>query len=96
MLGGGPAKRPECGEGWFVEPTIFTSVNNEMRIAQEEVFGPVLSVIRFKDEDDAVRIANDGASVSPRASGRRDLAARIRVVGAHPSRHRMGEHLSRR
>jgi acyl-CoA reductase-like NAD-dependent aldehyde dehydrogenase len=59
VLGGGPAKRPECGEGWFVEPTIFKGVNNQMRIAREEVFGPVLSVIRFKDEDEAVAIAND-------------------------------------
>jgi aldehyde dehydrogenase (NAD+) len=59
VLGGGPAKRPECGEGWFVEPTIFTGVNNEMRIAREEVFGPVLSVIRFRDDEEAIRIAND-------------------------------------
>ncbi|HTY55407.1 MAG TPA: aldehyde dehydrogenase [Candidatus Binataceae bacterium] len=59
VLGGGPAKRPECGEGWFVEPTIFTNVTNEMRIAREEVFGPVLAAIPFKDEDDAARIAND-------------------------------------
>ena len=59
VLGGGPADRPECGDGWFVEPTIFTGVDNRMRIAQEEVFGPVLSVIRFKDEDEAVDIAND-------------------------------------
>ncbi len=58
-MGGGPATRPECGKGWFVEPTIFTGVDNRMRIAQEEVFGPVLSVIPFKDEDDAVRIGND-------------------------------------
>src|SRR3546814_8075911 len=47
------------GKGWFVQPTIFTGVNNKMRIAQEEVFGPVLSVIKFKDEDEAVAIAND-------------------------------------
>ncbi len=58
-LGGGPAKRPECGSGWFIEPTIFTGVDNRMRIAQEEVFGPVLSVIPFKDEEDAIRIGND-------------------------------------
>ncbi len=58
-LGGAKATRPECGEGWFVEPTIFTGVKNSMRIAQEEVFGPVLSVIPFKDEDDAVTIGND-------------------------------------
>lgn len=59
ILGGGAASRPECGDGWFVEPTIFTGVDNRMRIAQEEVFGPVLAVIPFTDEDEAVRIAND-------------------------------------
>jgi len=59
LMGGGPATRPECGKGWFVEPTIFGGVDNKMRIAQEEVFGPVLSVIKFKDEEDAVTIAND-------------------------------------
>ena len=58
-LGGGKATRPECGEGWFVEPTIFTGVRNEMRIAQEEVFGPVLSVIPFSDDEEAVAIGND-------------------------------------
>jgi (Z)-2-((N-methylformamido)methylene)-5-hydroxybutyrolactone dehydrogenase len=59
VLGGAKATRPECGSGWFVEPTIFDNVNNAMRIAREEVFGPVLSVIRFKDEDEAIAIAND-------------------------------------
>jgi aldehyde dehydrogenase (NAD+) len=59
VLGGGPAQRPECHGGWFVEPTIFTDVNNRMRIAQEEVFGPVLAAIPFKDEDEAIEIAND-------------------------------------
>jgi aldehyde dehydrogenase (NAD+) len=59
VLGGGKATRPECGEGWFVEPTIFTGVKNSMRIAQEEVFGPVLSVIPFRDEEEAVAIGND-------------------------------------
>jgi len=61
VLGGERAARPECGDGWFVEPTIFTGVKNDMRIAQEEVFGPVLSVIPFEDEDDAVAIGNDVA-----------------------------------
>ena len=59
VLGGEKAARPECGEGWFVEPTIFTGVDNKMRIAQEEVFGPVLSVIPFRDEEDALEIGND-------------------------------------
>ena len=45
--------------GQFVEPTIFSEVRNDMRIAREEVFGPVLSCIRFKDDDEAVAIAND-------------------------------------
>jgi aldehyde dehydrogenase (NAD+) len=58
-LGGGPAQRPECGAGWFVEPTVFTGVRPDMRIANEEIFGPVLSIIPFDDEDEAVRIANN-------------------------------------
>ncbi len=57
-LGGGPAQRPECGSGWFIEPTIFTGVKPELRIAQEEVFGPVLSIIPFDTEEEAIRIAN--------------------------------------
>lgn len=59
VLGGKPAHRPECGDGWFIEPTIFTQVHNKMRIAQEEVFGPVLSVIPFEDEAEAITLAND-------------------------------------
>ena len=59
LLGGAKATRPECGSGWFVEPTIFGGVNNSMRIAQEEVFGPVLSIIPFKDEEEAIAIGND-------------------------------------
>ena len=61
LLGGSPAKgRKECGNSpWFIEPTIFGDVDNKMRIAQEEVFGPVLSVIRFKTDDEAIQIAND-------------------------------------
>jgi betaine-aldehyde dehydrogenase len=56
-LGGGrPASQ---GKGFYVEPTIFTDVDNRMRIAQEEIFGPVVSVISYDDVDDAVRIAND-------------------------------------
>jgi acyl-CoA reductase-like NAD-dependent aldehyde dehydrogenase len=59
VLGGARAVRPECGDGWFVEPTIFEGVNNRMRIAQEEVFGPVLAVIPFEDDDEALAIGND-------------------------------------
>jgi aldehyde dehydrogenase (NAD+) len=54
--GGG---RPDFEKGWFVDPTVFGDVDNKMTIAQEEIFGPVLSVIPYSDVDDAVRIAND-------------------------------------
>lgn len=57
VLGGAPA--PNMPGGQFVEPTIFTDVTPEMRIAREEVFGPVLSIIGFEDEADAIRLAND-------------------------------------
>jgi aldehyde dehydrogenase (NAD+) len=57
VLGGG---RPEhLPRGWFVEPTLFVDVDNSMTIAQEEIFGPVLCVIPYDDDDSAVRIAND-------------------------------------
>ena len=58
LLGGGPALRPECGTGWFVEPTVFASVRPEMRIANEEVFGPLLALIPFDEEEEAIQIAN--------------------------------------
>ena len=58
LLAGGNA-RPDKGGGFFVEPTCFVDVSNKMRIAQEEIFGPVLVVIPFENDDDAVRIAND-------------------------------------
>jgi aldehyde dehydrogenase (NAD+) len=57
VLGGGrPAHLPK---GWFVEPTLFADVDNSMTIAQEEIFGPVLCVLAYDDDDDAVRIANE-------------------------------------
>lgn len=59
VLGGKPTHLPECGQGWFVEPTIFKNVTNRMRLAREEVFGPVLAVMRFRNEAEAVAIAND-------------------------------------
>jgi aldehyde dehydrogenase (NAD+) len=58
LLAGGRA-RPDKGTGYFVEPTCFVDVKNSMRIAQEEIFGPVLVVIPFEDDADALRIAND-------------------------------------
>jgi aldehyde dehydrogenase (NAD+) len=58
LLAGGNL-RPDKGDGWFIEPTCFVDVTNDMRIAQEEIFGPVLVVIPFDDDEDAIRIAND-------------------------------------
>ena len=57
--GGGAASGEELGDGLFVQPTVFVGVNNDMRIAQEEVFGPVLAVIPFDDDEEAIRLAND-------------------------------------
>ena len=59
MCGGNRGTGPECGDGRFIEATVFDGVDNKMRVAQEEIFGPILSVIRFKDDDEAVSIAND-------------------------------------
>ena len=59
LLVGGPGKPSGFETGYYVRPTIFCDVNNDMRIAREEVFGPVLTIIPFEDEEEAVRIAND-------------------------------------
>jgi len=57
LVGGGPAE--QFDKGYFVQPTLFVDVDPEATIAQEEIFGPVLAVIPYEDDDDAVRIAND-------------------------------------
>ncbi|SNS36472.1 aldehyde dehydrogenase [Actinacidiphila glaucinigra] len=59
LVTGGPEVPPGLEQGYYVTPTVFADVDNGMRIAQEEIFGPVLVVIAYDDEDDAVRIAND-------------------------------------
>jgi betaine-aldehyde dehydrogenase len=56
---GGNGRPDGLDTGWYVKPTVFSNVDNSMRIAQEEIFGPVLAVIPYDDADDAVRIAND-------------------------------------
>lgn len=58
LVAGGEAAQPVSG-GFYIQPAIFNGVDNSMRIAQEEIFGPVLTVIGFEDEADAIRIAND-------------------------------------
>jgi aldehyde dehydrogenase (NAD+) len=59
LVAGGPGRPDGFARGYFVKPTVFADVRNEMTIAREEIFGPVLSIIPYEDEDDAVRIAND-------------------------------------
>ena len=61
VAGGARADGPGLEKGFFVQPTIFADVRNDMMVAREEVFGPVLSIIPFDDEDEAVSIANDTA-----------------------------------
>ncbi|WP_033068876.1 aldehyde dehydrogenase family protein [Thalassospira australica] len=59
LLAGGTGKPDGTNEGYFVKPTIFADVNNTMRIAREEIFGPVVSIIPFDTEEEAIKIAND-------------------------------------
>ena len=80
--GGGRPK--DLDRGWFVEPTVFANVDNSTVIAQEEIFGPVLSVIPAQDENDAIKVANDtiyglNASVFTNDVNRaRDVARQLR------------------
>lgn len=59
LVAGGPGLPDGVNRGYFVQPTVFADVNNQMRIAREEIFGPVLSIIPFDTEEDAIAIAND-------------------------------------
>ena len=59
LIAGGPGRPEGISKGYFVKPTVFADVSNDMTIAREEIFGPVLCIIPYEDEDDAVRIAND-------------------------------------
>ena len=85
VVGGGIPEGFE--KGFFVEPTLFVDVDNSMTIAQEEIFGPVLVVIAYEDDDDAVRIANDstyglaGSVTSADPARAEAVARRIRAGG---------------
>ncbi|MGB9164757.1 MAG: aldehyde dehydrogenase family protein [Rhodomicrobium sp.] len=59
LVAGGPGRPAGINKGFYVRPTVFANVTNDMTIAREEIFGPVLSIIGYEDEDDVVRIAND-------------------------------------
>jgi aldehyde dehydrogenase (NAD+) len=79
LIAGGPGRPEGINKGYFVKPTVFADVSNDMTIAREEIFGPVLCIIPYEDEDDAIRIANDtpyGLSGFV-TSGNRERAVRI-------------------
>jgi aldehyde dehydrogenase (NAD+) len=85
---GGPGKPEGLETGYYVRPTIFSHVDNDMTIARQEIFGPVLVMIGYEDDDDAVRIANDtnyGLSgyISGSDDRARSLARRIRTGNVH-------------
>ncbi|MBT8066259.1 MAG: aldehyde dehydrogenase family protein [Gammaproteobacteria bacterium] len=89
LAAGGTGKPEGLDKGYFVKPTVFADVSNDMTIAREEIFGPVLSIIAYDDEDDAIRIANDTpyglsgyVSASDLDSARR-IASRMRTGMVH-------------
>ncbi len=89
LISGGPGRPDGLTKGYFVKPTVFADVRNDMTIAREEIFGPVLCIIPYENEEDAVRIANDtpyglsGFVTSGSMERARRVAKRIRAGNVH-------------
>jgi aldehyde dehydrogenase (NAD+) len=88
LIAGGPGRPAGLDKGYYVQPTVFANVNNDMTIAREEIFGPVLSILPYDDDDDAVSIANDteyGLSgyVSGEPAHAQAVAKRLRTGMVH-------------
>jgi aldehyde dehydrogenase (NAD+) len=89
LVTGGTGRPQGLERGYYVKPTVFGGVRNDMSIAREEVFGPVLAILPYKDEEDAVRIANDtvyglsGYVQSGDMEHARSVAKRIRAGNVH-------------
>lgn len=88
-VAGGPGRPEGFNRGYYVKPTVFANVTNDMTIAREEIFGPVLSIISYRDEEDAIRIANDtayglsGYVAAGTVDHARAVAARLRTGNVH-------------
>ena len=93
LVAGGEGRPPGLDKGYFVRPTIFSAVRNEMTIAREEIFGPVLAILPYRDEEEAIRIANDtpyglqayiwsGDLAHANRVGRKIRAGRVTINGA--------------
>src|SRR2546426_3210938 len=89
LVTGGPGRPEGIRKGYFVKPTVFANVRNDMTIAREEIFGPVLTIIPYEDEPDAIRIANDtpyglsGYVTSGDLERARRVARKIRSGNVH-------------
>jgi aldehyde dehydrogenase (NAD+) len=89
LIAGGPGHPEGLSKGYFVKPTVFTNVRNDMSIARQEIFGPVLCIIPYENEDDAIRMANDtpyglsGYVNSGDLEHARRVAKRIRSGNVH-------------
>ncbi|MEH6517535.1 MAG: aldehyde dehydrogenase family protein [Halioglobus sp.] len=89
LVAGGPGRPEGIDKGYFVQPTIFSQVNNDMTIAREEIFGPVLTMIPYETEEEAIAIANDtpyglaGYVQSDNVEHAREVASKIRAGNIH-------------